>query len=159
MCRLNIDKPDEHHDPMLSPNFEFPVYEAEEEEEEIPDEISRLLEQERKSIQAYGEELEVINLGTEEDRKEIKIGASLEANVKKQVIELLREYVDVFAWSYRDMPGMDTNIVVHRLPLKPECPPVKQKLRRTHPDMALKIKEEVQKQLNAGFLVTSEYPP
>ena len=157
MCRLSIDKPAEHRDPMLSPNFEFPVYEAEE-EEEIPDEISRLLEQERKSIQAYGEELEVINLGTEEDRKEIKIGASLEANVKKQVIELLREYVDVFAWSYRDMPGLDTNIVVHRLPLKPECLPVKQKLRRTHPDMALKIKEEVQKQIDAGFLVTSEYP-
>ena len=87
----------------------------------------------------------MINLGTEENRKEVKIGASLKANVKKQLIELLKEYADVFAWSYRDMPGLDTNIVVHRLPLKPECPPVKQKLRRTHPDMALKIKEEVQK--------------
>ena len=74
------------------------------------------------------------------------------------MIELLKEYVDVFAWSYRDMPGLDTDIVVHRLPLKPECPPVKQKLKRTHPDMALKIKEEVQKQIDAGFLVTSEYP-
>src|SRR4030066_1722322 len=134
MCRLNIDKPAEQHDPMLSPNFEFPGYEAEEEKEEIPDEISRLLEQQRKSIQAYGEELEVINLGTEEDRKEVRIGASLKANVKKQLIELLKEYADVFAWSYRDMPGLDTNIVVHRLPLKSECPPVKQKLRRTHPD-------------------------
>ncbi|KAI5444257.1 hypothetical protein KIW84_012761, partial [Lathyrus oleraceus] len=41
---------------------------------------------------------------------------------------------------------------------KPECPPVKQKLRRTHPDMAVKIKEEVQKQIDVGFLVTSEYP-
>jgi hypothetical protein len=82
----------------------------------------------------------VINLGTEEDKKEIKIGASLEANVKKQVIELLKEYVDIFAWSYRDMPGLDTDIVVHRLPLKPECQPIKQKLRRTRPDMALKIK-------------------
>src|SRR4051812_11172163 len=56
------------------------------------------------------------------------------------------------------MPGLDTNIVQHFLPLKPECPPVKQKLRRTHPDMANKIKVEVQKQLDAGFLVTSEYP-
>ncbi|XP_039684984.1 uncharacterized protein [Medicago truncatula] len=56
------------------------------------------------------------------------------------------------------MPGLDTDIVVHHLPLKPECPPVKQKLRRTRPDMALKIKEEVQKQIDAGFLVTSKYP-
>jgi len=86
---------------MISPNFESPVYEAEEEEnEEIPDEISRLLEQERKTIQPYGEALEVIKLGTEKFKKEIKIGASLKASVKKRVIELLKEYVGVFAWSY-----------------------------------------------------------
>ncbi|XP_058725708.1 uncharacterized protein LOC131597002, partial [Vicia villosa] len=72
---------------------------------------------------------------------------------------LLREYVDIFAWSYEDMPGLDTDIVMHRLPLKPECPPVKQKPRRTRPDMALKIKEEVEKQLKAGFLSVCEYPP
>jgi len=84
-------------------------------------------------------------LGTKEDKKEIKIGASLDPTVKKRIIELLEEYVDIFAWSYRDMPGLDTDIVVHRLPLKPECPLVKQKLRRTRPYMALKIKEEVQR--------------
>ena len=39
---------------MLPPNFEFPVYEAEEEEEEeIPAEISRLLEREEKAIQPH----------------------------------------------------------------------------------------------------------
>jgi hypothetical protein len=120
MCRLNINEPFEQHTPVISPNFESPVYKAEEEEkEEIPDEISRLLEREGKTIQPYGEAIEVINLGTEEDKKEIKIGASLEASVKKRVIEHLKEYVDVFAWSYRDMPGLDTDIVVHRLPLKP----------------------------------------
>ena len=146
MCRLNINEPVELLNPMISPNFEFPVYEAEEEEsEEIPDEISWLLEQERRNIQPYGETLEVINLGTKEDKKEIKIGASLDPTVKKRIIELLEEYVDIFAWSYRDMPGLDTDIVVHRLPLKPECPLVKQKLRRTRPYMALKIKEEVQR--------------
>jgi len=121
-----INEPIEKVKPMFSPNIEFPVYKAEEEEnEEIPDEISRLLEQERRNIHPYGEALEMINLGTEEDKKEIKIGASLDPAVKKQIIELLKEYVDVFAWSYRDMPGLDTDIVMHRLPLKPECPPVK----------------------------------
>ena len=56
------------------------------------------------------------------------------------------------------MPGLDISIVEHHLPLKPECRPVKQKLRRTRPDMALKIKEEVKKQLDVGFLAISEYP-
>jgi len=56
------------------------------------------------------------------------------------------------------LSGLDHEIVEHRLPLKPECPPVKLKFRITHSTIALKIKEEVQKQIDAGFLVTSEYP-
>jgi hypothetical protein len=120
--------------------------------------MERLLNQEKKSIQPHQEAVELINLGTNEEKREIKIGALLEASIKERVIDLLKEYVDIFAWSYQDMPGLDPEIVEHRLPLKPGCPPVKQKLRRSHPDMALKIKEEVQKQIDAGFLITSEYP-
>ncbi|GAU39327.1 hypothetical protein TSUD_60780 [Trifolium subterraneum] len=159
LSKLSINEPVEHNVPRPSPNFGFPVYEAEEEEDEgIPDEIKRLLDQEKKVIQPHEEDVELIDLGFGEGKKEIKIGASLEASVKERVIVLLREYVDIFAWSYQDMPGLDPEIVEHHLPLKPECPPVKQKLRRTHPDMALKIKEEVQKQIDDGFLITSEYP-
>ncbi|GAU10143.1 hypothetical protein TSUD_418590, partial [Trifolium subterraneum] len=159
ISKLIIDNPIKHNNPMPSPNFEFPVFKAENEDgEEIPDEISRLLKHEGRVIQPHEEPLEVINLGSEEDKKEVRIGALLDADVKNRLTELLKEYVDVFAWSYQDMPGLDTDIVEHRLPLKPEFPPVKQKLRRTHPDLAVKIKEEVQKQIDAGFLVTCEYP-
>ena len=62
---------------------------------------------------------------------------------RKELIDLLQDYNDVFAWSYQDMPGLDTDIVVHHFPLKEECAPVKQKLRRVKPEMLLKIKEEV----------------
>ncbi|KAI5434826.1 hypothetical protein KIW84_021587 [Lathyrus oleraceus] len=89
--------------------------------------------------------IELVNLGSEDDVKEVKIRSQLCPEVKKGLIDLLRGYSDVFAWSYQDMSGLDSEIVEHRLSLKPECPPVKQKLRRTHLDMAVKIKEEVQK--------------
>lgn len=146
ICRLILQTPTKVNDPSPPYNFEHPVYEAEESgDEEIPEEISRLLKQEDRVIQPFQEPLEVVNLGSEEEVKEIRIGALLDDKIKPRLIELLKEYVDVFAWSYQDMPGLDTDIVEHRLPLKPECPPVKQKLRRTHPDMAQKIKEEVQK--------------
>ena len=56
------------------------------------------------------------------------------------------------------MPGLDTDIVVYRQPLREEYAPVKQKLRRVKPEMLLKIKEEVKKQLDAGFLEISKYP-
>ena len=46
----------------------------------------------------------------------------------------------------------------HRLPLNLECSPVKQKLRRMKPKMSPKIKEEVKKQFDAGFLVVARYP-
>ncbi|KAI5430834.1 hypothetical protein KIW84_035096 [Lathyrus oleraceus] len=143
-------------------DFENLIFQAEEEGDEdceLPEELARLLKQEERVIQPHQEPTEVINLGTEDVKREIKIGASSEDDVKKGLIELLQEYVDVFAWSYQDMPGLDTDIVVHRLPLKEDCPPVKQKLRRTRPEMAVKIKEEVQKQLDAGFLACTSYPP
>ena len=43
-----------------------------------------------------------------------------------------------------DMPGLDTDMVVHHFPLRPECKPVKQKFRRMKMAVQLKIKEEVQ---------------
>ena len=88
----------------------------------------------------------------------MKIGTTLSPATRKKLIDLLQEYSDVFAWSYQDIPGMDTDIVVHRLLLREECPSVKQKLRRVKPKMLLKIKEEVKKQLDAGFLEVSKYP-
>ena len=69
----------------------------------------------------------VVNLETEEERKEVKIGTTLSPATRKELIELLQDYNDVFAWSYQDMPGLDTDIVVHRLPLRKEYALVKQK--------------------------------
>ena len=55
------------------------------------------------------------------------------------------------------MPGLDTDIVVHKIPPKPECKPIRQTLQRMKPEVILKIKEEVEKQLKAGFLSTVTY--
>lgn len=128
MCNLMNNKPIENNDPAPSPNFEFPIYEMKEDSEEdngIPEEITWLLEHEEKTIQPYKKLVELINLDLEENNIEVKIGALLCEDVKKRLIELLKDYIDVFYCSYRNMPGLDTNIVEHRLPLKPECPPVK----------------------------------
>ena len=135
------------------------MFEVEEESDiEVSYELFRLLEQDEKTIQSFEEQVKLVNLGSEDDVKEVKIGSRLCPEVKKGLIDLLREYSDVFAWSYQDMPGLDYEIVEHRLSLNPECPPVKHRLRRTHPDIVVKIKEEVQKQIDIGFLVTAEYP-
>ena len=100
----------------------------------------------------------LVNLGTDEDKKEIKIGDELTDDLKQEMHELLREYVDVFAWSYADMPGLSTDIVMHEIHTKPECKPVKQKLRKLIPEWSLKVKEEVEKQLKVGFIRVVDYP-
>ena len=78
----------------------------------------------------HQEIIEAINIGTKEEKREVKIGTTLSLATKKKLIDLLQEYSDVFVWSYQDMIGLNTNIVVHRLSLREECAPVKQKLKR-----------------------------
>ncbi|KAI5384904.1 hypothetical protein KIW84_071767 [Lathyrus oleraceus] len=87
-------KPIEYNDPTPSPNFDFPVFEVEEEgdDEEVSDELSRLLEHEGKAIQPFEEHIELVNLGSEDDLKEVKIGSRLCPEAKKGLIDLIREY-------------------------------------------------------------------
>ncbi|XP_017428581.2 uncharacterized protein LOC108336620 [Vigna angularis] len=143
------------------PNLAYPVDDTEDDYEdgsEPSPELMRLVEQESKEIKPYQEDVEILNLGEKDEIKEVKIGTTMKEEVRERLRVLLKEFKDVFAWSYNDMPGLDTDIVQHKLPLKPECLPVKQKLRRMKPEMSLKIKEEVQKQFDAGFLAVAKYP-
>ena len=75
-------------------------------------------------------------MGTKEERKEVKIGENLELSVKQRLMQMLHDYVEIFAWSYEDMSGLDTDIVVHRLPTKEDRPPVKQKFLCMRPEMS-----------------------
>ena len=84
----------------------------------------RLLTMEDKQILSHQEVIELVNLGTNDEKKEVKIGLSLDLSAKKEIIDLLKEYKDIFAWSYQDMPGLSTEIVEHQLPMRPECKPV-----------------------------------
>ncbi|RVW60501.1 Retrovirus-related Pol polyprotein from transposon 17.6 [Vitis vinifera] len=101
---------------------------------------------------------ELIDFGAPDQPREIRIGSSLSPDERSRLIDLLRSYLDVFAWSYEDMPGLDPTIVQHHLPILPHARPVKQKLRRLHPRWSLQVKEEIQKQLSVGFLSVVEYP-
>ena len=56
------------------------------------------------------------------------------------------------------MPGIDHEIAQHTIPLISGSKPVKQILRRMKLDIALKIEEEVRKQLDAGFIKVVNYP-
>ncbi|KAM3398555.1 hypothetical protein P3S68_002071 [Capsicum galapagoense] len=109
--------------------------------ENFPQEIEQLETQKKPNM----DETQVVKLGDEETTKETRLSIHLEDKRKRELISLLKKYIDVFAWSYDDMPGLSTDIVSHRLPTNPTCPPVKQKTRKFKPDLSLRIKEEVTK--------------
>jgi len=117
-----------------------------------------MVEQEDREVKSHQEEMEIVNLGVGEERKEVKVGTGMSTHIRDELVALLRDYQDIFAWSYQDMLGLSPNIVQHRLPLNPECSLIKQKLRRMKPEMSLKIKEKVKKQFDAGFLAVARYP-
>ena len=78
-------KPIEHNDRTSSPNFEFPVFEAEEDDVEgIPDEISRLLEQEKKITQLHLENQQNSQLGHYQKKKREKKEKEEGAKSKKK---------------------------------------------------------------------------
>ncbi|KAA0036540.1 uncharacterized protein E6C27_scaffold191G00420 [Cucumis melo var. makuwa] len=69
-----------------------------------------------------------------------------------------REYKDIFAWSYKEMPGLDPKVAVHHLAIKPGYRPIKQAQRPFLPELIPQIEVEVNKLIEAGFIREVKYP-
>lgn len=67
-----------------------------------------------------------VNIESDQDPKHIFISKNLDQNELQNLIELVREYMDVFAWNYEGMPGLDPEIAQHRLNIRDNAKSVKQ---------------------------------
>ena len=67
-----------------------------------------------------------IDLGDGIIPKPIFVGEGLSPDERDDLIKLIREYINVFAWNYEDMPGLDPQVATHRLNIDPEKKPFKQ---------------------------------
>ncbi|KAK1563747.1 hypothetical protein Q3G72_032146 [Acer saccharum] len=76
------------------------------------------------------EPTEQVALDPEDPSRTIKVGASLNVHVKTQLVTLLRDYKDVFAWSHEDMLGIDPKVISHCLSINPEFRPIQTRLAR-----------------------------
>jgi hypothetical protein len=111
--------------------------------------------QERSSILI--EPTESINIGTMEQPRILQLAASLTPEEVLKFIEFLKENHVNFAWSYADMLGLDPNLIMHHLSINIGVRPVKKKLKKMHPHIALMVKEELKKLLDVGFIQSIEY--
>ena len=69
--------------------------------------------------------LEKIDIGDGSVPRPTFVNANLSAEYKADLIKLLKEYVDCFAWSYSEMPGLSHDLVEHQLPIKTGFRPYK----------------------------------
>ena len=77
---------------------------------------------------------------------------------REELIVLIREYIVVFAWNYEDMLGLDPQLAMHRLNIKPNAKPVKQQQRRFCPNIMEAIEVEVHKLIACGFIRKEQHP-
>ena len=65
-------------------------------------------------------ELEEIDLGSSSyEPRPISISASLTEKEKSELVLLLKEFKDVFAWDYSEMPRLDPRLITHTLNVDP----------------------------------------
>ena len=95
---------------------------------------------------------ETLNLGNNENLRLIKISSTLNEKERKDLEELLTKFQEVFAWSYKDMLGIDLKIAQHHIDTHSHMVLVMQKLRHMRTKWLLKIKEQGTKQLKVGFI-------
>ena len=93
-----------------------------------------------------------------EDPRPAYIANDLLPEEEELLIKTLKEYKDVFAWSYRDLKkGVDPDICQHTIPMKEDAKPSKQRPYTYNNNFAKRIKEEIEKLKEAEFIYEIEH--
>jgi hypothetical protein len=104
------------------------------------------------------DELVKINLGTKDDPQPTFVSAMLTKEEREDCRSFLMEYRDCFAWSYKEMLGLDPCVATHKLVIEPKCRPMKKAARRVRPKFQDQVIAEVDKLITAGFIKEIQYP-
>ncbi len=80
----------------------------------------------------------------------------LPISFQAQIKELMVNYRDVFAWSYKDLKGIYKEICEHKIELVANAQPIMQKQYRMNPNYAFKVRKYLNKLLDVGFIYPIE---
>ncbi|CAL8085534.1 unnamed protein product [Prunus armeniaca] len=98
-----------------------------------------------------------IKVGTDPKPRPLFVSQLLSPELAVEIIGLLHKYKDCFAWDYHEMPGLPKSLVEHELKIKEGFRPFQQSPRRFSTEVQLKVKEEIERLLKAGFIRTARY--
>ena len=80
------------------------------------------------------------------------MGKKLSPEIRQNLIDFLRKYRHVFAWSYDDLKAYREDIFQHKIPLKLDAKTFRQKQRAINPTLAPKMQEELIKLRDIGII-------
>jgi len=101
--------------------------------------------------------LEEVDLWDGSIKRPTYVSAKITTVFRDQIVELLKDYKDCFAWDYNEMPCLKREAVELKLPIRLDKKPVKQIPRRFAPQILSQIKEEIERLLKCGFIRPARY--
>ena len=90
--------------------------------------------------------------------KHTYVSSLLSEEEKEQLRKVLLDNIDVFTWTHSDMTGISPTHASHKLNVTSSSRPVRQRVRRFHPNCHQIIQAEVNNLLDAGFIREVKYP-
>ncbi|CAA0811058.1 Unknown protein, partial [Striga hermonthica] len=112
---------------------------------------------EKMDIQPGGEVKEIQMIEGCENRK-FRIGKDLEEPIRSRLIDLVRKFADIFAYTAEELTGISAEVIEHGLNIDLSVRPVKQKRRHHWAEMDKIIEQEVEKLLGAGHIKEIQFP-
>ena len=101
--------------------------------------------------EAKCEDLVKITIG-DDSEKFFQIGSQLPQQEGEDLIELLKQNIEVFAWNTYETPGVDPEFICHHLNVNPLAAPKKELPRRPSKEHAEAIRKEVAKLKQTGAI-------
>ena len=77
--------------------------------------------------------------------KFFQVGSQLPQQEREELIEFLKQNIDIFAWNTYEAPGVDPEFICHPLNVNPLVTPKKQQPRRPSKEHTEAVREEVMK--------------
>jgi len=87
----------------------------------------------------------------------LRIGADLSEKEQESLLSVLRKYLEAFASTLFDMPGIDPDILCYRLALDQNAKSVKQRKRKVNKEKREAIREETQKLIKVNHIREIQY--
>ncbi len=98
------------------------------------------------------QQLMKLNLGIDVEPQMVKINAQLEISKVLEIEQMLKEFKDVFAWTYKILKGIPLELAQHKIELDIIVPLAHQARYRLNPNYVITIKQDIDKLIAIIFI-------